>query len=61
MQAHYSLDAMGWGWWEGGNELGKIPLAIQQLALAATRAQEVGDTALSERLQAKIDELLLLI
>lgn len=45
----------------GGNELdqiGKLPLAIQQLSLAATRATESGDQALAKRLNKKVDELL---
>lgn len=37
--------------------LGKIPLALQQLALARTRANEDGDLALASKLGAKIDEL----
>lgn len=42
----------------GVDSLGKIPLALQQLSLAATRAQESGDTALADRLNNKIDDLL---
>ena len=42
----------------GGDELGKLPLAIQQLALAITRAEESGDLALSKQIGDKIDSLL---
>jgi len=38
--------------------LGKIPLALQQLALARMRADEAGDTALSKSIGDKMDELL---
>lgn len=37
---------------------GKIPLAVQQLSLAATRAQEAGDTALASTIKSKISQLL---
>jgi SPP1 family phage portal protein len=40
------------------DSLGKIPLALQQLSLAATRAVESGDTLLADRLNLKINELL---
>jgi hypothetical protein len=40
------------------DQIGKLPLAIQQLSLAATRAVESGDNALAARLNKKIDELL---
>jgi SPP1 family phage portal protein len=39
-------------------ELGKLPLAIQQLALARTRAEDSGDTKLSKQIGDKIDQLL---
>lgn len=42
----------------GGSDIGKIPLAIQQLALARMRADEAGDSTLSNQLGNKIDELL---
>lgn len=42
----------------GAEVLGKVPLAIQQLALARMRADESGDKALSKQLGDKIDELL---
>lgn len=38
--------------------IGKIPLAVQQLSLAATRAQEAGNTALAATITAKINQLL---
>lgn len=38
--------------------LGKIPLAMQQLALAATRLDELGDSAGAKRVRQKMDELL---
>lgn len=40
------------------DQIGKLPLAIQQLSLAATRASESGDQALAQRLNKKVDELL---
>jgi hypothetical protein len=40
------------------DQIGKLPLAIQQLSLAATRATESGDQALARRLHKKVDELL---
>lgn len=40
------------------DETGKIPLAIQQLALARERAMAVQDTELAGKLGAKIDQLL---
>lgn len=40
------------------DQIGKLPLAIQQLSLAQNRAQVSGDTALADRLGNKIDELL---
>jgi hypothetical protein len=48
---------------EGGDntdtdQIGKLPLAIQQLSLAATRAVEAGKPDLAARLNKKIDELL---
>lgn len=47
----------------GGNtdtdQIGKLPLAIQQLSLAATRAVEAGKPDLAARLNKKIDELLI--
>lgn len=42
----------------GGSDIGKVPLAIQQLALARMRADEAGDSTLSNQLGNKIDELL---
>jgi hypothetical protein len=42
----------------GVNLNGKLPLAIQQLALARTRAEDSGDQALSKQIGDKIDELL---
>jgi len=42
----------------GGGDIGKIPLALQQLALARMRADETGDTQLSKQLGNKMDELL---
>lgn len=42
---------------EAGDELGKLPLALQQLGLAATRADELGDTALSSQIRKKMKEL----
>lgn len=41
------------------DNIGKLPLAIQQLTLAATRAGELGNTALAARLNKKVDELLI--
>jgi hypothetical protein len=41
------------------DQIGKLPLAIQQLSLAATRAAESGDQALAKRLNKKVDELLI--
>lgn len=41
-----------------GDNLGKLPLAIQQLSLAATRATESGDAALAKRINKKVDEIL---
>lgn len=38
--------------------IGKIPLAVQQLSLAATRAQEAGNTTLAATITAKINQLL---
>jgi hypothetical protein len=38
--------------------MGKIPLAIQQLALARERANAAGDTALSAQLGATMDKLI---
>lgn len=45
----------------GGQEkdvLGKVPLALQQLALARTRARDDGDTQLATQIGIKMDELL---
>lgn len=42
----------------GGGGLGKIPLGIQQLALARERANTAGDTELAKQLGDKMDELL---
>lgn len=49
---------------QGGNttdtdQIGKLPLAIQQLSLGATRATEAGNPELAARLNKKIDELLI--
>lgn len=41
----------------GGTDLGKLPLALQQLGLARQRAVDVGDTALAESLGNTMDEL----
>jgi len=38
--------------------LGKIPLALQQVALARERAQKAGDNDLAASLGRKMDELL---
>lgn len=43
---------------EDVDAIGKIPLAIQQLALARERASKAGDTKRAEQLASKIDELL---
>lgn len=47
---------------EGGGDpsdnIGKIPLAVQQLTLAATRAAESGDTTLVTQIKARISALL---
>jgi hypothetical protein len=40
-----------------GDSTGKIPLAIQQLALARERAKNAGDEAMAAKLGSKIDEL----
>lgn len=40
------------------DNIGKIPLAVQQLSLAASRAAEAGDTATAETIKAKINQLL---
>ena len=42
----------------GGDSVGKIPLALQQLALARQRASESGDTVTANSIGAKINELL---
>ncbi len=47
----------------GGNAVdhtvtGKLPLALQQLSLAATRIKEIGNTALANKINIKIAELL---
>lgn len=42
----------------GGDDLGKIPLAMQQLALARERARTVGDADLEKSIGTKMDELL---
>lgn len=42
----------------GGGELGKVPLAVQQLALSRQRAIDAGDTVLAAALGDKMDELL---
>jgi hypothetical protein len=38
--------------------IGKIPLAVQQLSLAATRASDAGNTALAATITNKINQLL---
>jgi hypothetical protein len=38
--------------------IGKIPLAVQQLSLAATRASDAGNTALAASITQKINQLL---
>ena len=43
---------------QGRDSLGKIPLALQQLALARERAKEQGDNDLQVKIGAKMDELL---
>jgi hypothetical protein len=40
-----------------GDALGKIPLALQQIALARERAKTAGDTALADQLGAQMEEL----
>lgn len=40
------------------DQIGKLPLAIQQLSLAAQRASDTGNAALAKRLNNKINELL---
>jgi len=42
----------------GDGQLGKIPLALQQIGLARERANAAGDTDLSKALGAKMDDLL---
>jgi hypothetical protein len=42
----------------GGDNTGKIPLAVQQLSLAASRATDAGDTALAASIKVKINQLL---
>lgn len=39
--------------------IGKLPLALQQLGLAVQRANEAGNKPLAQRIQKKMDELLL--
>ena len=41
-----------------GDDLGKIPLALQQLSLAATRAEQNGDVKLADKLNEKMNDLL---
>lgn len=41
----------------GGGDIGKLPLALQQLTLAATRAEESGDTKLANLLRQKATEI----
>jgi hypothetical protein len=40
------------------DDVGKIPLALQQLTLAATRAAELGNTKLAASINKKVNELL---
>jgi hypothetical protein len=42
---------------DGGGELGKLPLAIQQLSLAMFRAEQTGNNGQAELLKQKITEL----
>jgi hypothetical protein len=39
-------------------EVGKLPLALQQLGLAVQRADEAGNKALSKKIQQKMAELI---
>ncbi|MBI1939168.1 MAG: phage portal protein [Ignavibacteriales bacterium] len=43
---------------DDGGELGKLPLAIQQLSLSMQRASDVGDNALANKIKLRIDEIL---
>jgi hypothetical protein len=43
---------------QAADNLGKLPLAIQQLALAATRAEDSGNIKLKNQIEEKIKELL---
>jgi hypothetical protein len=52
------LDPSGKPIEQDGDITGKIPLAVQQLSLAATRAADAGDTALAASIKAKINQLL---
>lgn len=56
--ADTGLDANGQPIQDGGDITGKIPLAVQQLSLAAARATESGDTALAASIKEKINQLL---
>jgi hypothetical protein len=40
------------------DEIGKVPLAIQQLSLAATRVEAIGNSALAKKLNSTIAELI---
>lgn len=40
------------------DNLGKVPLALQQLGLAQMRAQDSGNQKLANEIQKKMDELL---
>lgn len=60
--ARVSLDQGGLGAngqpQENADIIGKIPLAVQQLSLAATRAADAGDAQLAATIKAKINQLL---
>ena len=43
------------------DDLGKLPLALQQLALARERAENLGDTKLSQQIGSKMKEIIKLI
>jgi hypothetical protein len=42
----------------GGDALGKLPLALQQLSLAKTRLEATGDIKLSNEMDKKISDLI---
>lgn len=43
---------------EPGAELGKLPLAAQQLGLALMRANEAGNTKLATQIEKKMQEVI---